>query len=424
MKSQPVVAQLTAQKAADQAHAREALLKIFSSVRYLARQGLSLRGHTESDGNLQQLLQLRSEDTSVLKSWMSRVTAYVSPESQNEILLLFSHQIQRQIAANVNEQSKQFGIIVDGTQDISGYEQESVCVRYVDNNLQVIEVFVGLFNPPDTTGQALADVIKDVMLRLNLPANNLRAQTYDGAANMAGKMNGCQAIISREFPLALHFHCAAHCANLAAKFTANSTALVRDALSDIRELGVLYKRSGKYKHIFDDACDVYETQRTLKPLCPTRWLCRAKSLNAVLDQYDAVLTSLEDMSSTTSETGTKAAGLLQHFGKSTTILGLKICKVIFEPMEQFNRSLQSSSGTLSNMMQALEVIKGLLLGMRTDEYFQQLLDEVASMVEQSDIEPVTVPRQRRPPARYTGSAEAHCTTSVVDYYRPIFFFSC
>lgn len=38
----------------------------------------------------------------------------------------------------------QFSVIVDGTQDISGDEQESVCLRYVDHDLFVYEEFVGV----------------------------------------------------------------------------------------------------------------------------------------------------------------------------------------------------------------------------------------------------------------------------------------
>jgi len=55
-------------KAADQAAAikeRVALLKLFSSVRFLARQGLAMRGHDEPEGNL--LLQRWSEDVSILR---------------------------------------------------------------------------------------------------------------------------------------------------------------------------------------------------------------------------------------------------------------------------------------------------------------------------------------------------------------------
>ena len=84
-------------------------------------------------------------------------------------------------------------------------------------------------------------------------------------------------------PNALHIHCAAHCANLAAAATAESHALIRDALSNVNELSVLYHRSGKYKQIFDMASTIYDTHQTLKPLCPTRWLCRVRSITAVIN---------------------------------------------------------------------------------------------------------------------------------------------
>jgi len=73
-------------------------------------------------------------------------------------------------------------------------------------------MFIGLYNPPDTTGKTLSVVVKDMLTRLMLPIEDLRVQTYDGAANMSGKYNGCQAISSGEQPLALFFHCSARCA--------------------------------------------------------------------------------------------------------------------------------------------------------------------------------------------------------------------
>ena len=79
----------------------------------------------------------------------------------------------------------------------------------VDADLCVNEVFLGLYGPPDTSGHTLSTVIKDVLTRLMLHISNLRAQTYDGAANMSGKFNGFQAVISQNYPLALFFHCAA-----------------------------------------------------------------------------------------------------------------------------------------------------------------------------------------------------------------------
>ena len=91
--------------------------------------------------------------------------------------------------------STQFGIIIDGTQDIQGNEQESVCVRYVDDSFVVQEEMLGLYQVSSTTGESLSKMLQDALIRLQLPIEHLRAQTYDGASNMSGKYKGCQAEI-------------------------------------------------------------------------------------------------------------------------------------------------------------------------------------------------------------------------------------
>ena len=68
---QPSVStRLSSQLLRDQIHHREMLMKELSSVRYLARQGLALRGHKEEDGNLMQLLKCRAEDIQGLGLWI------------------------------------------------------------------------------------------------------------------------------------------------------------------------------------------------------------------------------------------------------------------------------------------------------------------------------------------------------------------
>jgi hypothetical protein len=302
-------------------------------------------------------------------------------------------------------------------------EQEAICIRYINKSLEIVEAFVGLFNPPDTTGETLSIMVRDVLTRFNLPLENLRAQTYDGAANMSGIYSGCQALIAKDNPLALYFHCSAHCANLAAEHTANACPLVRDALQCVNDVGVLYKRSGKFKNIFDiGSANVYETPTTLKPICPTRWLCRYKSICTVLDQYEAVLCSLEEMSgSSKTDTATKAAGLLARFQQGSTVCGLKIASQLFGPLEQLNRSLQSTSITMSGMIEAAETVVAQLQMLRTDEAFNQLLGKVTEMVVEHNLEPVSLPRQRRPPKRLTGAADAYFADTVEVFYRTIFF---
>ena len=53
---------------------------------------------------------------------------------------------------------------------------------------------MGFYTVDYTTGHMLANCIKDALVRFQLPLDKLRGLTYDGAANMSGAYNGCQAI--------------------------------------------------------------------------------------------------------------------------------------------------------------------------------------------------------------------------------------
>ena len=61
---------------------------ILQNIRFLARQGLPLRGHEdETDSNFIQLLNLRAIDTPGLGDWMKKKTnKYTSHDIQNEVL--------------------------------------------------------------------------------------------------------------------------------------------------------------------------------------------------------------------------------------------------------------------------------------------------------------------------------------------------
>ncbi|XP_041376606.1 zinc finger MYM-type protein 1-like [Gigantopelta aegis] len=205
-----VVAQLSTHHLEEQTKARNALLKIVTTVQYLAQQGLAIRGKESSDGNFMKLLELRSNDDVVLQRWLTRTTSYTSVAVQNELLKIMAHMVLRNICKNVGL----FAVIVDGTQDIQGVEQEAICVRYIDDAYDVHEDFIGVYSVSETTGASLSNMLQDALLRLNLPITHLRAQTYDGASNMSGKYQGCQALIKKVQPLANYTHCGAHITHL------------------------------------------------------------------------------------------------------------------------------------------------------------------------------------------------------------------
>ena len=426
VKTGSVLGHMSKQLQKQQRDAKLALSALFSSCRYLAGQGLALRGHDDESGNFYSLLKLRSSDMPALDSWLQRTTNFVSPDCQNEMLGMLTNAVLKKIVSVINSESRQFAVIVDGTQDCTGVEQESVCIRYVDKDLQPKEVFVGLYAPPDTCGRTIATVIEDALLRLQLPIKKLRAQTYDGASNMSGAINGCQALISQKCPLALWFHCGAHCANLAAQSVAAACPAVRDAIALANELGVLYNRSMTYRNIFNNIASMSEEHyTTLKPLCPTRWLCRTPGFKAVLDQYEAVVESLRDMAhSKVSETAVKANGLLDKFQKGNTYLLLQMALKLFNILENLNRSLQcrsALSATLTGMLEAVKIVRSELQEMRNVSSFKSIFNDAVTAAAQLNLDSIELPRQHKPPKRYCGPANAHAASTAEDYYCVIFF---
>ena len=158
--------------------ATECLLRIFSTAKFLARQGLPFRGHKNSHSNFQQLLKLRTEDSADLQHWLEKKTTWTSHDIQNEILERMANCILRSVADEVR-QRKLFAVLVDETADISSREQLCITVRTVSEDLEAEEMVLGLYALDKCDAQTITDSILDVFRRLDLSVQDLRGQCYD-----------------------------------------------------------------------------------------------------------------------------------------------------------------------------------------------------------------------------------------------------
>ena len=65
-----VTSLLSSQLRKDQAENRNMLMKLLTTLKFLARQGMAIRGHIEKEGNIVQLLRCMAEDVSGLEAWL------------------------------------------------------------------------------------------------------------------------------------------------------------------------------------------------------------------------------------------------------------------------------------------------------------------------------------------------------------------
>ena len=94
-------------------------------------QGLPQRGHSEADGNFQQVLKLKAEEDPNHLEWLTRKeNAYMTPDIQNEVIKLMGIEILRDMA-EILHISPFLTIMVDETTDILNVEQVAIFIRWV-----------------------------------------------------------------------------------------------------------------------------------------------------------------------------------------------------------------------------------------------------------------------------------------------------
>ena len=135
---------------------RRIFLTILETFQYLARHGLAVRGYDDDESNFIQLLRLQSKKF---------------PE------LTACSQLH-------------FSVMCDEYTDVSNKEQLTFCMRWVNNDLEISEKFLGFYEIPDIKSSIIVTVMKDILLRYQLNLDVCRGQCYDGASKMLGKSFG------------------------------------------------------------------------------------------------------------------------------------------------------------------------------------------------------------------------------------------
>ena len=344
----PVEEMLSSQLSRERKAAREHFLLILRGVKFLARQGLALRGSAaddghEGDGNFLQILQLFQEFHPSMQQWMERRRdRYTSGDIQNEMLKVMSLRVLRGIAENIGDRA--FSIMVDETTDASVVEQCVIVIRWVDDSLQPYEDFIGFYGIPQIDANTIVAVIRDSLIRMNLKLAMCRGQCYDGAAVMKGHRQGVATQILKDQPKALYTHCYGHALNLACQDMIREVKVVKDALDNALELSKLLqysaKRNAEYKRL---KAKLAPQEAGVRTLCPTRWTVRAAALASILSNYECLQACLEkftEMSRYDREMSARCNGLLSQFSSFSFLFGVFLGKEVLTLADNLSTALQ------------------------------------------------------------------------------------
>ena len=140
---------------------------------------------------------------------------YISHDIKNELLSIMSHQVLNKLLVSIRD--TMFSLICDEYTDCSNKELLTFCLRWVTDNLDVFEHFMGFYEIPDIKSSTIVSVIKDIMIRFQLQFDKCRGPCYDGASNMLCKKSGVAMQIKELQPKTHYTHCHGHSISLPVK---------------------------------------------------------------------------------------------------------------------------------------------------------------------------------------------------------------
>lgn len=416
---------LSVSKLKDMKSAREALLRMLSSLRFLMVQGLAVRGHTDDNSNYHMLLDLVAEDNADLSSWLKRTKyKWLSHDVVDELGSIMANEVLQNLIERL-KQSQYFSIIVDETSDISQHEQVSICFRYVSDGFQINEMFFGFYETESTTAETLFKILMDVLARFSVDMKLCRGITTDGASNMTGAFSGLRAKVKEIEPRAIHVHCLAHSLNLVAQEAMKDVTMVRDYLSVIREMICFIRGSPRRLAIFqsiqagEDGSGIHA--QSIRPFCPTRWCCRISSLKTILDNYKELILFFEEIELQKQDAGTKAKGFLKYLRTFEFFYVTKTLIKILDPIEGLNKFLQNSSLQMQKAMDNVEYVQKLVMKYRSEDDFNEVWNFCLESKDKFDVKSPKLTRPLKAPKRLDDGAPPTVFNDPKDCYRRTYF---
>ena len=180
-----------------------------------------------------------------ITSWMEKKREkYLHHDTQNVIIRLMVFMILKDMAKSIND-SIFYSIMADEVRDCSNQEQFLICFIWVDKDFNTHENFIGIYDVNNIKADSLVTVIKDVLIRLNIPLSNARGQCYDGAKNMCGIKNGVSNKIISENTKAFLTRCFGHALNLAVGDMVKNARFLKDSMDTTYDISNLIKKSPK-----------------------------------------------------------------------------------------------------------------------------------------------------------------------------------
>lgn len=370
---------------------REYFQKILDLLLFLAKQGMSFRGHNESEtsgnkGNYLELCDLFSKYDGKFRDKYERYFNLTSHDFQNEIFGIVTEEVLSQIVNEVN-QSGFYALMVDEAKS-HRVQQLCICIRYLFNS-EIKERLLTMKDVSlDRSAESLANIILSYLREIGITAI-LIGQSHDGASVMSGVNNGLQKIIRDTHSLAMYVHCLAHKVNLVLVNACESNNYSCFFFNVMQSLYVFFSNPdthAEYKILQDELQIKAPGPHEIHKLSDTRWSCRATAVQSVNRNFDAICAVLKKTANDLRDSKSpQAKGLLG----SITSLDFVVCLVfLLECLTDINilsKALQREDSCIARCAKAAGAIIMNLKSRRSENAWEKKWNEIIEFSRIHDI---------------------------------------
>lgn len=379
---------------------QELVKRIIEWILCIGRQGIAYRGAFESTkyfndksvnhGNLLEILMTASKQDELLKAHLekcgkflvndpekkgargrgSKVT-FLSKTTFNKLIDEIGGAIKKKIVDEIKE-SGMYSLMVDGTQDISGHEQCSVVVRYINSSTYKIEEkSIGLLRLTDTSGEGYLNAIVPYLRKLGINPLLMISCSFDGAMSMRSDDVGLQARLKQINEDLVYTWCYAHKLNLSVSSSVSCVLSAKNLFGLLQSTHNFCSESYKRNIQWENVASELKGRKKLirfQNFGKTRWYSHDRSLKKIFksfgepdtDVYLALLKFLYNVKTSKSfdsKATFEASALLDNWTKMETILTAFTFLKIFDIIGPASKYLQTKG---LNMMAAIKIIQAAI----------------------------------------------------------------
>lgn len=191
----------------------------------------------------------------------------------------------RRIVNAIDKNGGHYGLMMDGSQDISCKEQISVAVRYINDTNEIVEHTLAFFNAKDTSGEALYESLRAITTEVGLSLKNVVGCSFDGAWNMRSELCGVNSFLQESNIYCIYIWCLSHRFDLAVCFATKKSPQIQCILKIAEDSAKIFRSSYIKMNVWIEVAKTtpgFNSQIRLKLIGTTRWNSKQDAIDTII----------------------------------------------------------------------------------------------------------------------------------------------